>query len=88
MPLVEALMLGVPVIASDLPVFREIAGDIPCYLDPLDGPGWRRAALEFMSPESVSRQAQIRRMAGYSPPTWLQHFEVVKDLLRKIDADA
>lgn len=86
MPLVEALMLGVPVIASELPVFREIAGDIPCYLDPLDGPGWRRVVLEFMSPESMLRQAQIKRMADYSPPTWPQHFEVVKNLLGMIDA--
>ena len=37
-PVIEALQRGVPVIASDLPVFREIAGDIPLYLDPLDGP--------------------------------------------------
>ena len=32
LPLIEALGLGVPVIASDLPVFREIGGDIPDYL--------------------------------------------------------
>lgn len=88
MPLVEALMLGVPVIASDLPVFREIAGDIPCYLDPTDGPGWRRAMLEYMSLRSSARQAQIARMAGYVPPTWGQHFEVVEALLSEIDASA
>lgn len=88
MPLVEALVLGVPVIASDLPVFREIAGDIPRYLDPLDGPGWRQSVLEFMQTESVARQIQIGRMASYAPPTWKQHFEVVEDLLRTIDASA
>lgn len=87
-PLVEAMMLGVPVIASDLPVFREIAGDIPRYLDPLDGPGWRQSVLEFMQTESVARQIQIGRMASYAPPTWKQHFEVVEDLLRTIDARA
>ena len=86
MPLVEALMLGVPVIASDLPVFREIAGDIPGYLDPLDGPAWRRAVLEYMPPRSAPREAQMARMAGYAPPTWVQHFEVVEALLREIDA--
>lgn len=85
MPLVEALMLGVPVIASELPVFREIAGEIPLYLDPLDGPGWRRAVLEFVRPDSVDRQAQIERIDSYVPPTWVQHFAVVEDLLREID---
>ncbi|QRM19916.1 glycosyltransferase [Dechloromonas sp. TW-R-39-2] len=88
MPLVEALMLGVPVIASDLPVFREIAGDIPRYLDPIDGPGWRQAVLEYASPHSLARQNQIARMAGYAPPTWEQHFEVVEALLREIDVRA
>lgn len=86
MPLVEALMLGVPVIASDLPVFREIAGDIPCYLDPLDGAAWQRAVLEYMSLQSASREAQVARMAGYAPPTWEQHFEVVEALLSEIQA--
>ncbi|HEU0203317.1 MAG TPA: glycosyltransferase family 1 protein, partial [Burkholderiaceae bacterium] len=35
LPLLEALQAGTPVIASDLPVFREIAGRIPEYVDPL-----------------------------------------------------
>ena len=86
MPLVEALMLGVPVIASDLAVFREIAGDIPHYLDPLDGPGWGRAVLEFVKPDSSERKSQITRMENYTPPSWEQHFAIVEELLRKIDS--
>ncbi|MDP2368654.1 glycosyltransferase family 4 protein, partial [Rhodoferax sp.] len=58
MPLVEALMLGVPVIASDLPVFQEIAANIPEYLDPLDGVGWRRVILDYAQAQSQLRQAQ------------------------------
>jgi len=34
LPLVEAMDLSVPVIASDLPVFREIGGDYPNYFVP------------------------------------------------------
>lgn len=45
LPVVEALQLGTRVIASDLPAFREVAGDLPQYLDPLDAPAWRRAIL-------------------------------------------
>src|SRR5436305_12196484 len=36
LPLAEALSLGLPAIASDLPVVREIAADIPDHLEPLD----------------------------------------------------
>ncbi|GBQ29264.1 glycosyltransferase [Gluconacetobacter sacchari DSM 12717] len=47
LPLLEVLAMGIPCLCSDLPVFREIAGDFPVYLDPLDGPGWRRAIAEL-----------------------------------------
>ncbi|MBB2188721.1 glycosyltransferase family 4 protein [Gluconacetobacter azotocaptans] len=47
LPLLEALSLGIPCLCSDLPVFREIAGDLPGYLDPLDGPGWERKILDL-----------------------------------------
>ncbi|MDD2741857.1 MAG: glycosyltransferase family 1 protein [Rhodocyclaceae bacterium] len=88
MPLVEALMLRVPVIASDLSVFREIAGNIPEYLDPLDGLGWRRQILAYQDDDNECRQAQLARMASYVPPTWAAHFKVVDDLLMRIDQRA
>lgn len=36
LPALEALAHGCPVIASDIPIFREILGDIPKYFDPHD----------------------------------------------------
>lgn len=87
MPLVEALQLGVPVIASDLGVFHEIAGDIPEYLDPLDGPGWARLVTEYAQPESPLRAAQLQRLQGYQPPSWEQHFEVVDAFVERLMAD-
>ena len=83
-PLVEALTLGVPVIASDLAVFREIAGAIPEYLDPLDGPGWMRLILDYLSPASRAREVQIERMRDYVAPSWEAHFDVVDELLARV----
>lgn len=54
LPIMEALPLGTPVIASDLPVFREIAGDAPLYLSPLDGAGWRQSILSLLGAQSTS----------------------------------
>jgi glycosyltransferase involved in cell wall biosynthesis len=82
-PLVEALSLGTPVIASDLPVFRELAGDIPDYLDPLDGVGWRRAVLDYAVPASARRSAQMARMAGWRAPTWDAHFGMVEAFMAR-----
>lgn len=83
-PLVEALSLGTPVIASDLPVFRELAGDIPEYLDPLDGPGWREAIVDFASPSNERRAAQLARLTGWRSPTWEAHFEKVEAFLKEL----
>lgn len=81
MPVVEALTAGVPVIASDLPVFREVAGLVPDYVHPLDGPGWARAVVDFIDERSPRREAQQRRMAGYQAPTWAEHFDLVERFL-------
>lgn len=84
MPLVEALTLGVPVIASDLPVFREIAGRIPEYLDPLDGRGWGEMITAYTSTEHPLRTAQRQRLTGFSPPTWNDHFAQVEGLMEQL----
>lgn len=80
-PLVEALSLGTPVIASDLPVFRELAGDVPDYLDPIDGEGWYQAVLNYAENNSPRRAAQKARLAGWLAPTWERHFEKIEDFL-------
>ncbi len=81
MPVNEALSQGVPVIAADLAVYRETAGAIPDYLDPLDGPGWERTVLAYAQPDSPQRAAQLARLAGWQPPGWTQHFAPVDAML-------
>lgn len=36
LPVIEGMAAGVPVVASDLPVFREVGGDAVTYFDPVD----------------------------------------------------
>jgi glycosyltransferase involved in cell wall biosynthesis len=84
MPLVEALALGVPVIASDLPVFREIAGDVPEYIDPLDGKRWGELIMEYTVTQSPVRVNQRRRIAGFVAPTWDAHFQRVEELMARV----
>lgn len=83
-PLVEALALGVPVIASDLAVFREVAGEIPEYIDPLDGKRWSELILEYARPDSLARAAQLARIGGFKAPTWAEHFAKVDALLDRL----
>jgi len=50
LPVVEALMRGAPVIASDIPVFREVAGDAAAYF-PLGDPSALAALVERRAAE-------------------------------------
>jgi glycosyltransferase involved in cell wall biosynthesis len=77
LPIAEALSLGAPVIASDLPVFREFAEEIPEYADPLDGRRWLELIEDYARPESNRRAAQIERLRSFSNSTWAQHFKKV-----------
>lgn len=83
LPLIEALTLGVPVIASDLPVFREIAGDVPDYVDSLDGKRWEELIVEYTQPSSASRANQLMRIQHFKNPTWEEHFAKVDTFLEE-----
>lgn len=80
LPVAEALQIGTPVIASDLVVFREFAGDIPTYIDPLDGTRWEETIVSFMK-DSDERERQLLAMKGYRAPDWREHFKSVEDWL-------
>lgn len=81
LPVAEALAAGTPVIASDISAFRESGGDVPDYLDPLDGPGWTRAILDYAASPSLRRAAQLDRLGGWKRPDWDTHFKTVFDFM-------
>jgi glycosyltransferase involved in cell wall biosynthesis len=85
LPMVEALAAGAPVIASDLPVFRELCGNIPTYLSPLDESGWEKAIMDYAQSGSTERASQCERMKAFHAPTWEEHFNSVEAWLRTLD---
>jgi glycosyltransferase involved in cell wall biosynthesis len=84
LPLVEAMSLGVPVIASDLPVFREIGQGIPLLLNPDDDAAWEAAILDFAQPKSAARDEQLQQLESFRAPTWGDHFRAVEEWLARI----
>lgn len=86
MPLVEALCLGVPVIASDIPVFREIGQGIPDLLDPIAGEKWFNIVVDYQHLNSTTRAEQLQRMQEYQPWEWHNHFAVVDALLEDLSS--
>ena len=76
MPVAEALSVGTPVICSDLPALREVGEDVPEYLDPLDGTGWRAAVLDHAAGGAL-HAAQMERLPGWHNPSWEEHIAIV-----------
>ena len=80
LPIIEALQRGTPVIASDLPIFREIAPDLATFADPEDRPKWTSLIAAFAG-DDPERQRQVEAMKSYRAPDWQQHFAIVDDWL-------
>ncbi|WP_232830857.1 glycosyltransferase family 1 protein [Tropicimonas sp. IMCC34011] len=69
LPALEAAALGTPVIASDLPVFRELLGDYPSYLPLTDPNRWAAEVSKVTMPG--------HRRDPIVPPSWQEHFNAV-----------
>jgi glycosyltransferase involved in cell wall biosynthesis len=66
LPVIEAMARGVPVACSDLPVLREVGGDVAHYFTP-DDPASAAAAIDAARADSGARTAGPRRAGGF---TW------------------
>ena len=88
MPVSEALAAGVPVICSDIAALREVGGETPDYLDPLDGLGWLEAVIAYSRPGSPRRAAQLDRMAQWRPVSWAEHIDVVEATIDSVGSMA
>jgi len=58
-PLVEAMGLGIPVVVSDIPIFREIGGDAASYVAPRDPDAVAAAVLALDLPGEWARRSGL-----------------------------
>ncbi len=69
LPLVEALQRGTPVLASDIPVLREVGGDFCRYFSPDDADSFVSTVVPLIDAEG--EYAGLReKVAGYKPVSW------------------
>jgi glycosyltransferase involved in cell wall biosynthesis len=83
LPVVEALALGVPVVAADSPVAREVGQGRARLLPPLDGPGWRRE-IEMLTQDAAYYEAQRTRARGFAAPNWPDYFASLHEFLERL----
>ncbi len=83
LPLVEGLAAGVPVVASDLPVFREVGGDQILLFDPTD-PASIAAAMESALAKGSSPSERENRKAQARKFDWNASARVVARRLQEV----
>ncbi|KGJ71719.1 mannosyltransferase [Cryobacterium roopkundense] len=64
-PLVEAMSVGIPIVVSDIPIFREIGGDAAVYVEPTAPGAFVEAVRRLAEPgEWAARSARSVAAAG------------------------
>jgi glycosyltransferase involved in cell wall biosynthesis len=83
LPLVEALSVGTPTLASDIPVFREVTQGRATFLSPLNGLDWG-AEIVKLAEEPQYYKAQCSKALQFNAPTWQGYFSEVEDFLASL----
>jgi glycosyltransferase involved in cell wall biosynthesis len=74
---IEAMAMGLPVIASDIPVHREVAGGAALFFSPLDPAGLAAQCRRLIEDEPLRarlRAAGLERVRNFS---WRRHFQEI-----------
>ncbi|MEE8475607.1 MAG: glycosyltransferase family 1 protein [Myxococcota bacterium] len=86
-PLLEAMLAGTPIVASDIPASREIGGDVPIYFDPGAPIELARAVDRIRSKQEETRQRVARGRERAGQFTWARSADtlcaVFEDVLRQ-----
>ncbi|HEY3974995.1 MAG TPA: glycosyltransferase family 1 protein [Candidatus Sulfotelmatobacter sp.] len=85
-PLVEAMASGVPVIASDLPVHREICQDAAAYFPPLSAKELAETLARLAGASGTSRHMADVGFERSQQFSWKAHVEEIVKLCRSLVA--
>lgn len=92
LPLVEALACGTPVVASDIPVLREVAGDAAEYCEVGGIGAWCRAILALLDERDTRpaawQERKARGVARASQFSWATYAASLVSLYRSVAASA
>jgi glycosyltransferase involved in cell wall biosynthesis len=65
LPILEGMARGVPIACSDIPVLREVGGDVPCYFEPHD-PAAAAAAITNSLGDRERGRLGVERASRFS----------------------
>jgi glycosyltransferase involved in cell wall biosynthesis len=84
LPLVEALSVGTPVVASAIPVFREVSQGFASFCHPGDLEHWKRTISSLSDRSACTWAAAEVRTRQFRPPTMEGYFTSVMQFLEAL----
>jgi glycosyltransferase involved in cell wall biosynthesis len=75
LPVIEALSCGAPVVASDIPVFRQVGAEAVSYCPTGVLEAWQARVLDVIASDNTpAREIRLRQASAYS---WHAHVETI-----------
>ncbi len=88
LPLVEAMACGCPVVASDLPIAREVCGDTADFCRVADVAAWtatiKRLLSEFAASPEVRGEKRRASLQAASTFTWAENARKMAEIYRQV----
>jgi glycosyltransferase involved in cell wall biosynthesis len=81
LPPIEAASLGTPVICNDVPIYREVLGDIPIYVNVSQGYIWAETIKRLANEQTTQTSGAKGALDPFDPPSWDAHFKTVLSLI-------
>jgi glycosyltransferase involved in cell wall biosynthesis len=89
LPVLEAMKAATPVVASDIPPLREVAGDAALYVSrPFDSACWREALLRVSEDATLRAELVRRGHDAVQPFVWAEVGRRFSDLLHRVVPDS
>ena len=88
LPLIEAMACGRPVVASDIPVLREVGGLATAFCPVADVDGWRDTVVRLLGERMLDKNAwELRRQQGIRHAarfSWSENARQTANIYRKV----